>query len=184
MLPQEPIITDHHSILDYVLSGDDEISITVGGYEHALISEKEEDLQPWLEKMEALNAWDFESQAKQILGKLGIHDLSIPADTLSGGQQKRVALAKLLIEQPDLLLLDEPTAGMSARETNATIELIVKIVKGEGLTLLFTEHDMSMVFSISERILILHQGKLIAAGLPEEVRKNPEVRNIYFGETK
>ena len=89
-----------------------------------------------------------------------------------------------MASDPKMLLLDEPTAGMSTRETKATIELIGKIVKDEGLTLLFTEHDMSMVFSISERILILHQGKLIAAGLPEEVRENPEVQKIYFGETK
>ena len=122
MLPQEPVITDHHSILDYVLSGDDEVSKTVRGYEHALISPEQKDLDFWLEKMASLHAWDFESQAKQILGKLGIHDLSTPADTLSGGQQKRVALAKLLIEQPDFLLLDDPTNHLDLE----VIELLEK----------------------------------------------------------
>ena len=70
MLPQEPIITDHNSILDYVLSGDDEISRVVRDYEYALTSENQDNLDILIEKMEHLNAWDFESQAKQILGKI------------------------------------------------------------------------------------------------------------------
>ena len=127
----------------------------------------------------------FREETEEILEKV---DLQEYRDDLGGsmayGYQKQLELGIALASDPKMLLLDEPTAGMSTRETKATIELIGKIVKDEGLTLLFTEHDMSMVFSISERILILHQGKLIAAGLPEEVRENPEVQKIYFGETK
>jgi branched-chain amino acid transport system ATP-binding protein len=73
---------------------------------------------------------------------------------------------------------------MSAQETRATIELIGEIVKEKGLTLLFTEHDMSVVFSISERILVLHQGKLIASGPPDEVRANTNVQKVYMGENR
>jgi len=71
---------------------------------------------------------------------------------------------------------------MSAQETHQTMELIGKITREKGLTLLFTEHDMEVVFSISQRIMVLHQGRLIAEGTPEEVRRNPEVQKVYLGE--
>jgi branched-chain amino acid transport system ATP-binding protein len=71
---------------------------------------------------------------------------------------------------------------MSAQETHQTMELIGKITREKGLTLLFTEHDMEVVFSISQRIMVLHQGRLIAGGTPEEVRGNPEVQKVYLGE--
>jgi ATP-binding cassette subfamily F protein uup len=156
MLSQEPVITDHHSILDYVLSGDDEVSKTVRGYEHALISEKQEDLDLWLEKMESLHAWDFESQAKQILGKLGIHDLTTPADTLSGGQQKRVALAKLLIEQPDLLLLDEPTNHLDLE----VIEWLEQYLAQQKMSLLLVTHDRYFLEAVTNDILELDNGSI------------------------
>jgi branched-chain amino acid transport system ATP-binding protein len=73
---------------------------------------------------------------------------------------------------------------MSAQETRQTIELIGRITKEKGLTLLFTEHDMEVVFSISQRILVLHQGRLIAEGTPDEVRNNAEVRKVYLGESR
>lgn len=156
MLPQEPIIADHHSILDYVLSGDDEVSVTVRGYEHALLSEDQADLDYWLEKMATLNAWDFESQAKQILGKLGIQDLSTPADTLSGGQQKRVALAKLLIEQPDFLLLDEPTNHLDLE----VIEWLEQYLAQQKMSLLLVTHDRYFLEAVTNDILELENGGL------------------------
>jgi len=156
MLAQEPVITDHHSILDYVLSGDDEVSKTVRGYEHALTSENQDDLDHWLEKMESLHAWDFESQAKQILGKLGIHDLETPADTLSGGQQKRVALAKLLIEQPDLLLLDEPTNHLDLE----VIEWLEQYLAQQKMSLLLVTHDRYFLEAVTNDILELDNGTI------------------------
>ena len=83
-----------------------------------------------------------------------------------------------------MLLLDEPTAGMSASETRATIELLQQIALERELTLLFTEHDMDVVFAIAQKIAVLHQGRLIAAGTPMEVRGNPEVRRVYLGEQR
>lgn len=156
MLPQEPVITEHHSILDYVLSGDDEISKTVRGYERALISENQNDLDHWLEKMAGLHAWDFESQAKQILGKLGIQDLATPADTLSGGQQKRVALAKLLIEQPDLLLLDEPTNHLDLE----VIEWLEQYLAQQKMSLLLVTHDRYFLEAVTNDILELDNGSI------------------------
>ena len=156
MLPQEPVISDHHSILDYVLSGDDEVSKTVRGYEHALIDPEQKDLDYWLEKMENHHAWDFESQAKQILGKLGIHDLTTPADTLSGGQQKRVALAKLLIEQPDLLLLDEPTNHLDLE----VIEWLEQYLASQKMSLLLVTHDRYFLEAVTNDILELDNGTI------------------------
>jgi branched-chain amino acid transport system ATP-binding protein len=80
------------------------------------------------------------------------------------------------------LLLDEPTAGMSPQETIRAIALIRDIVRARGLTLLFTEHDMAVVFGIAQRISVLHHGEIIASGSPEAVRSDPEVRRVYLSE--
>ena len=103
--------------------------------------------------------------------------------SLSYGFQKQLELGIALATEPELLLLDEPTAGMSAKETHQTIELIGRIARDQGLTLLFTEHDMSVVFGIAKRISVLHQGTLIADGLPQEVRASEEVQKVYLGGT-
>ena len=102
---------------------------------------------------------------------------------LSHGNQKQLELGITLALEPEILLLDEPTAGMSATETRESIRLIERIAADRGLTLLFTEHDMEVVFSISQRIAVLHQGRVIADGTPDEVRRDPEVRRVYLGAT-
>ncbi len=125
----------------------------------------------------------FQGETEEILRRVGLIEY---AQTVSGalsyGFQKQLELGIALASEPELLLLDEPTAGMSAQETHQTMELIGKITREKGLTLLFTEHDMQVVFSISRRIMVLHQGRLIAEGSPEEVRRNPEVQKVYLGE--
>ncbi len=103
------------------------------------------------------------------------------AGTLSYGNQKQLELGLALASSPAVLLLDEPTAGMSASETHETIRLLESIAAERGLTLLFTEHDMEVVFSIAQKIAVLHQGRIIAEGRPEEVRADPEVRRVYLG---
>jgi len=103
------------------------------------------------------------------------------AEALSHGNQKQIELGIALASNPRLLLLDEPTAGMSAVETRAAIELLERIAGERRLTLLFTEHDMDVVFSIARKIAVLHQGKLIAEGTPAEVRADREVRRVYLG---
>ncbi len=104
------------------------------------------------------------------------------AGELSYGKQKQLELAIALAAKPRLLLLDEPTAGMSPQETAETIASVRDIVKARGLTLLFTEHDMSVVFGIAERISVLHHGEIIASGAPDAVRNDPEVRRVYLGD--
>jgi len=103
------------------------------------------------------------------------------AGTLSYGNQKQLELGLALASDPQVLLLDEPTAGMSASETHETIRLLERIAGERALTLLFTEHDMAVVFSIAQKIAVLHQGRIIAEGAPEEVRNDAEVRRIYLG---
>jgi branched-chain amino acid transport system ATP-binding protein len=103
------------------------------------------------------------------------------AGVLSYGNQKQLELGLALASDPAVLLLDEPTAGMSAAETHETIQLLQRIVAQRGLTLLFTEHDMEVVFSIAQKIAVLHQGRIIADGRPEEVRCEPEVQRVYLG---
>ena len=103
---------------------------------------------------------------------------------LSHGNQKQLELGITLALEPEILLLDEPTAGMSATETRESIRLIERIAADRGLTLLFTEHDMEVVFSIAHRITVLHQGRVIADGAPADVRRDPEVKRVYLGESR
>ena len=136
---------------------------------------------------QARNFWGrahglYHDQAQALLGSLGLADQAeVVADALSHGNQKQLELCIALASNPKLLLLDEPTAGMSAAETRAAIHLLERIVADRRLALLFTEHDMDVVFSIAQKIAVLHQGKLIAEGAPAEVRGDAQVRRVYLG---
>jgi branched-chain amino acid transport system ATP-binding protein len=125
----------------------------------------------------------YRDETAALLASVGLAGLEkVVAGTLSYGNQKQLELGLALASNPALLLLDEPTAGMSATETHDTIRLIERIAAERALTLLFTEHDMEVVFGIAEKIAVLHQGKLLAEGTPGEMRRDPEVRRIYLGE--
>jgi branched-chain amino acid transport system ATP-binding protein len=104
------------------------------------------------------------------------------AGTLSHGDQKKLELAVALANDPRLLLLDEPTAGMAAAERLEAIRTVHRIAKQLGVTVLFTEHDMQVVFSVADRISVLHQGAIVAEGTPDEVRRSPRVQQVYLGE--
>ncbi len=117
---------------------------------------------------------------------LDISGLSSFADTIAGqlsqGDKKRLELAIALGCRPELLFLDEPTAGMSAEETTQTMELVKRLNRELGLTILFTEHDMSVVFGYAQQLTVLHLGAIIAQGDPGEVRQNATVQKVYLGE--
>ena len=104
------------------------------------------------------------------------------AGNLSQGDKKRLELAIALGSKPELLFLDEPTAGMSGEETHETMNLIKRLNQEMSLTILFTEHDMSVVFGYAKRLTVLHQGAIIAEGSPDEVRSNETAQQIYLGE--
>jgi len=124
----------------------------------------------------------YREETAALLASIGLdHRAGAVAGTLSYGNQKQLELGIALASDPMVLLLDEPTAGMSASETQETMRLLQRIAGERGLTLLFTEHDMEVVFAIAERIAVLHQGRVIAEGRPEEVRSDPEVRRVYLG---
>jgi len=124
---------------------------------------------------------DVEEQAVHILEEMGlgsqIHD---HAGSMSRGDKRRLELAMGLVQHPRLLLLDEPTAGMSRHDTNRTIELL-KQIKERGMTKIIIEHDMHVVFSLADRITVLAQGRIIAQGAPDEIRGNPKVQEAYLG---
>jgi branched-chain amino acid transport system ATP-binding protein len=105
------------------------------------------------------------------------------AGTLPAGDRKKLELGIVLATRPEMLLLDEPTCGMSPLETTGTIELIRKIAREMSLTVLLTEHKMDVVFSVSSHITVMNFGVVIAAGKPEEIRNNKLVQDIYFGES-
>jgi len=135
-----------------------------------------------------LNFWSsaesfYRDETAALLASIGLfgQERTI-AGTLSYGNQKQLELGLARASDPQILLLDEPTAGMSASETHDTIRLLQRIAAERGLTLLFTEHDMQVVFGIAQKISVLHQGRKIAEGTPDDVRADPEVRRIYLGD--
>ena len=126
-------------------------------------------------------AYHDESHALlEIVGLKGFDGMQ--AGTLSHGDQKRLELAVAMTNKPRLLLLDEPTAGMAARERIESIGMVHRIARQYGLTVIFTEHDMQVVFAVADRISVLHQGRILTEGRPEDVRNNREVQEIYLGE--
>ena len=104
----------------------------------------------------------------------------VESASLSRGDKRRLELAMCLSQDPKLLLLDEPTAGMARADTNATIDLL-KEIASRGITMAIIEHDMHVVFSLAQRISVLAQGHVIVEGLPEEIKESPKVREAYLG---
>ena len=121
-------------------------------------------------------------RTEEVLSMVGLGDRSGEiSGVLSAGDRKRLELGITLASNPELLLLDEPTCGMSPAETNETIELIQRISAEKSLTVLFTEHKMDMVFSVASYITVMNFGAVIAAGNPADIRTNVRVQECYFG---
>ena len=121
--------------------------------------------------------------ARALLQQVGlVEQAGRPAGVLAYGDLKKLELAIALANDPALLLLDEPTAGMAPGERGALMALTARIARERGLTVLFTEHDMDVVFAVAERIMVLHQGRVIADGAPAAVRADRQVQAVYLGE--
>jgi branched-chain amino acid transport system ATP-binding protein len=124
-----------------------------------------------------------QGEAERLLELVGMDGFAGRAcGELAYGDLKRLELAVALANQPKLLLMDEPTAGMAPRERIELMRLTAQIAREKSIGVLFTEHDMDVVFEHANRILVLDRGRLIAEGSPDEVRRNPQVRAIYLGE--
>lgn len=119
-------------------------------------------------------------KTEEILAHLGLTEKrDVPASDLSYGEQRQLELAVAVATNPQVLLLDEPTAGMSPAETFRTVELIASLPK--DMTILIIEHDMDVVAAIADRMTVLHYGEVLADGLPHEVKANPRVMEVYLG---
>ena len=120
--------------------------------------------------------------ADALLARVGMQEQAArPCAVMAYGDLKRVELAVALANRPRLLLMDEPTAGMASDERQALMQLAAALARSERIAVLFTEHDMDVVFNFASRIIVLHGGEVIAAGAPDEVRANPRVREVYLG---
>jgi len=124
----------------------------------------------------------FREEADRLLARVGILEQAQRAcSVLAYGDLKRVELAVALANDPKLLLMDEPTAGMAPKERVTLMELVGEIVRERRIAVLYTEHDMDVVFGHADRIIVLDRGRLIAEGTGDAVRDNPEVRQVYLG---
>ena len=125
----------------------------------------------------------FREEALELLNSVGMAEKSdMISSGLSHGERRRLDLAIALAGNPRLLLLDEAASGMAPKEAREAMELIIGLITKMGLTVLFIEHDISIVFNVAEKISVLHQGALIAEGSPAEIRNNEEVKRVYLGE--
>jgi branched-chain amino acid transport system ATP-binding protein len=125
----------------------------------------------------------IQEEARELLEKLQILELAERrAEVISYGDKRLLEIAVVLATRPHLVLLDEPTAGMTPDETHRTTKLIRQLASTGDYTFLITEHDMDVVFGLADRILVMHRGENLFFGTPEEVKNHPEVRSAYLGE--
>jgi branched-chain amino acid transport system ATP-binding protein len=125
------------------------------------------------------------AEARALLDQVGMAaQADRPCSVLAYGDVKRVELAIAMANNPKLLLMDEPTAGMAPKERNELMALTKKLVVERNMAVLFTEHSMDVVFAYADRIIVLARGRLIAGGAPQEIRDHPKVKEVYFGSGK
>ncbi len=143
----------------------------------ALLSASGDIWRPW----RAARA-QHRAAADAALAQVGLRDQADRgAGVLAYGDLKRLELALALAHRPRLLLMDEPTSGMAGPERTALIQLVRRLVTQQGLAVLFTEHDMDVVFGVSDRILVLNRGEVVTEGVPQAIRADARVREIYLG---
>ncbi|MCF8043820.1 MAG: ATP-binding cassette domain-containing protein, partial [Desulfarculaceae bacterium] len=125
---------------------------------------------------------DVNQRVGELLENFNLLSLAeVTADKLSHGDRRKLEISLVVAQEPRMLLLDEPTAGMNSTETESTIRLIKDLVTRLGLTLLLTEHDMKVVFSLADKITFMHYGQVVCEGPPEEIKANQDVKEIYLG---
>jgi branched-chain amino acid transport system ATP-binding protein len=144
----------------------------------------DDDIDPASAMFRDKNSFDeITDQTMEVLGQIGLRERAEEkAETLAYGDQRRLEIGLVLATDPDLVMLDEPTAGMSSEETEATMSLIGDVLADQSLMLI--EHDIDLVMRVSDRITVLTRGKELASGSPDEIATNEDVRDAYLGGTK
>ena len=128
---------------------------------------------------------DVIEKAEEMMEEMRMSDKRhMHAASLSRGDKRRLEIAMCLAQDPRLLLLDEPTAGMARADTNNTIDLLKQIKEERDITIAIIEHDMHVVFSLAERITVLAQGTPLVEDTPERIKGHPKVREAYLGESQ
>src|ERR1017187_9243415 len=188
-LEQEPDLNDEDTIWETLFKAENAMMTAVRRYELLIEDHGDQDLlQKAMDKMDSLQAWDYEARVKQILGKLGIHHLSQKIKELSGGQRKRVSMARVLIEEPELLIMDEPTNHLDLQMIEWLEDYLIDLNK----TILLVTHDRYFLENVCNEIVELDRKKLytykgnysyfIEKKQEREDRENSEigkVRNLY-----
>jgi len=148
--------------------------------QYAMLAHRGRTVQPfgWADRI-------YREEAMTLLEAVGLDRYAVlPAGPLSHGHQRAIELAISLALGSRMILLDEPTAGMSAYETHKAMELVRRIATERRLTLLFCEHDMEVVFGTANTVTVMNQGRVLTEGTPEAVRQNPEVQRVYLGDVE
>jgi branched-chain amino acid transport system ATP-binding protein len=140
-------------------------------------------------RLHAIESVDSETslveQAEKMLEEVNMLDKRhMHAASMSRGDKRRLEMAMCLVQEPKLLLLDEPTAGMARADTNNTIDLLIEIKEQRDITIAIIEHDMHVVFSLADRITVLAQGTPLVEDSPENIKGHPKVQEAYLGETQ
>jgi branched-chain amino acid transport system ATP-binding protein len=146
--------------------------------QYAMLAHRGRTIQPW-----GVADRIYRDEAMGLLDAVGLGPYAdLPAGQLSHGDQRAIELAISLALGSRMILLDEPTAGMSAFETRKAMELVRTVARDRNLTLLFCEHDMSVVFGTARTVTVMHQGRVLTQGTPDQIRTDPEVQAVYLGE--
>lgn len=153
-LDQSPTFDESLPVMEVIFSSNNPVAQVVKKYENALEAQDDEAMMELMSDMDTLNAWDFESKTKEVLGRLGIHHTENLYGTLSGGQRKRVALAKILLEDPDLFILDEPTNHLDLD----TVEWLENYLNTQNTTILVVTHDRYFLDTVCNQVLELDHG--------------------------
>ncbi len=143
----------------------------------AVLSRRHMRLNPWslLERQS-----DVTREADEVLAMVGLDSRrDVPANALSYGEQRELEIALTVATRPELVMLDEPTAGLNSEDTRRAVALIRRVT--EGRTLVMVEHDMEVVFDLADRISVIYYGRVLATGTPDNIRGNEEVKRAYLG---